>query len=144
MITKQVIASEQVTFSGLSSHIAVSSGDSQGTFNVMVVSVEPGRGGPPHISEVEDKYFHVLDGLFEFTADGERYCLSKDDSLTVARGTVHSFTNIACTPSRFLLVSGPAGHAEFFRDMARLPVPHDRQQVEDVCRKHNQTILSDR
>lgn len=143
MITEQSETAEVVQFSGLSSRIEVSSEQSGGAFNVMLVSVEPGRGGPPHISVDEDKYFHVLDGTFEFVANERRYRLTRNDSLSVRRGDVHGFTNSGTECGCLLLVSTPAGHAEFFREMASLGVPHDPQQVAEICRKHKQILIEE-
>lgn len=140
MFTQKIARAEAVNFSGLSSRIEVSSEDSGGAFNVIQIDVEPGAGGPPHISIEEDKYFRVLEGCFEFIAGDFQYQLTRNDSLTVRRGDTHGFNNCGSERGCLLLISTPAGHAEFFRDMASLEVPHDPEQVASICLKYKQVL----
>lgn len=62
--------------------------------------------------------------------------------MTVARGTPHGFQNSGADTAQLILVSTPAGHDAFFKDMAALPVPHQLPDVAEVCRKHKQEIVA--
>jgi hypothetical protein len=59
----------------------------------------------------------------------------------VKRGDLHGFVNEQAADARMLLVSSPARHDEFFRALAALAVPHDREAVLKVCTLYRQEIV---
>jgi quercetin dioxygenase-like cupin family protein len=53
---------------------------------------EPGYAGPPeHYHEVSEGRFDVRQGSFTFSVDGVRQTVSAGETLTVERGTRHTF-----------------------------------------------------
>ena len=133
-----------VSFSGMTCRLELTGEETEGRVTVIEMTIEPGAGAPLHVSPGEDKYFRVLHGTFDFQAGDERRLAREGDTLRVARGVVHGFTSRGDRPGALLLVSTPAGHDAFFRDMAALPVPHTPSDVEEVCRRHGQVITGDR
>ncbi|WP_286830770.1 MULTISPECIES: cupin domain-containing protein [Kordiimonas] len=140
MHTQQVTDPKTVAFSGLTSRIEVSTAESGGTFNVMLVTVAPDHGAPHHISAGEDKYFRLLAGALDFRAGEMALALTPGDSLHVAAGDAHSFWNRSGRDATFLLVSSPGRHADFFTAMAALPAPHTPEAVGAVFQKFDQRM----
>lgn len=109
---------------------------------IMDMTVNPHGGAPMHRSLDEEKTFVMTQGRLQFTAGETTREIAVGDTVTVAKGDVHGFTNLLETPARMLLVSTPARHDAFFRAMAALPVPHDPNEVKAVCETYRQVILA--
>ena len=69
----------------------------------------PGAGPPPHIHHNEDECFYVLEGTATFQAEGQTIHAKQGDFIHIPRGTVHSLKNEGKVPTRFLIVTSPAG-----------------------------------
>lgn len=142
MLSQIGIKSETGSFSGIDFRIEVPGVETGGRLAVIEMNVQPGAGAPLHVSFEEDKYFRILAGRFRFAAGGQERELTAGASVTVARGTPHGFQNAGSEVAQLLLVSTPAGHDAFFKDMAALPVPHKLPEVAAVCRRHKQEIVA--
>ncbi len=53
------------------------------------VSFEKGAIGEPHLHEEHDQISYVLDGVFEYTIDGETFIGRTGDSFYVKPGSMH-------------------------------------------------------
>ncbi|MBY0504457.1 MAG: cupin domain-containing protein [Bryobacteraceae bacterium] len=135
------IKPETGSFSGIGFRIDVPGTETGGRLTVIEMNVKPGAGAPLHISFEEDKYFCILVGRLRFAAGDQERELTAGATVTVARGTPHGFHNPGAEVAQLILVSTPAGHDAFFRDMAALPVPHQLPDVAAVCTKHKQQIV---
>ena len=82
------------------------------------------RGGPPlHYHTLEDEWFLVTDGVFDFHVGGVEHRLMTGDSILGPRGVPHAFTNVSETGG-LLIAFTPAGRMEqFFRTIAGLDRP---------------------
>jgi quercetin dioxygenase-like cupin family protein len=92
--------------------------------------VRPGNGAPPHIHHNEDESFYVLDGSFSVTVDGAEQRLERGDFVHVPRGAVRSFTNVAQTPGRVLILHVPGSASGFYIAMGKLAFP---PKIEDIA-----------
>ncbi|VVE14108.1 cupin [Pandoraea pneumonica] len=108
---------------------------------IMDMTVNPHGGAPMHRSLDEAKTFVMTQGRLQFTVGEVTRDVAAGDTVIVAKGDVHGFTNLMETPARMLLVSTPARHDAFFRAMAALPVPHDPNAVREVCETYRQVIV---
>ncbi|ALS60346.1 cupin domain-containing protein [Pandoraea norimbergensis] len=108
---------------------------------IMDMTVNPHGGAPMHRSLDEEKTFVLSQGRLRFTVGETTQDVAAGDTVNVAKGEVHGFTNDTDTPARMLLVSTPARHDAFFRAMAALPVPHEPEAVRKVCETYRQVIL---
>jgi quercetin dioxygenase-like cupin family protein len=124
--------------SGIAAEI-IAGGD--GAMTIMLMTVSPGHGAPPHISLDEDKVFLVSKGIVTFRVQDTSIEAKAGDRIAVGRGDVHGFTNRCTLPATVLLVSSPARHDRFFRAMAALPLPHQAVAVAAVCQRFNQVIV---
>ncbi len=77
----------------------------------------PGFGPPLH-RHPETEVFHVLQGRYLFVVDDRRFHAEVGDVVSVPGGAVHTFVNVAKTPSRQLVVFSPGlDAAAFFADL---------------------------
>ncbi|MGB3469290.1 MAG: cupin domain-containing protein [Erythrobacter sp.] len=124
-------------FSGIGADILL--GGEKAPMTVMHLAVADGQGSPRHRSLEEDKVFHVASGSMVFLVGDEIFAAEAGDIIYVSRGIEHSFC-ATHGEATLLLVSTPSRHDRFFADMGALPVPHDPQEVQDVCERHAQVI----
>lgn len=76
----------------------------------------PGGGPPPHVHTREDEFWYVLDGTFEIRLGDDLHTLGPGGFAFAPRGTLHTFRNLAQTPSRVLVGFTPGGMGAFFRE----------------------------
>ncbi|MDO6966011.1 cupin domain-containing protein [Rhizobium alvei] len=88
--------------------------DTSESFTVIEVLTAPEAGPPPH-TQTDQEAFLVLEGQYEITiGDTVRKCVP-GDFVHVPPGEMHTFRNIASTPSRMLLINFPGDlHEAFF------------------------------
>ncbi|WP_341487044.1 cupin domain-containing protein [Pararhizobium sp. A13] len=96
--------------------------DTRGSFTVIEVLTAPNAGPPPH-TQTDQEAFLILEGLYEIIVGNEVKHCGPGDFVHVWPGTMHSFRNIAETPSRMILINFPGDlHEEFFVAVGE-PVP---------------------
>jgi quercetin dioxygenase-like cupin family protein len=94
---------------GLSIEIVVSSRASNYTCCVFVETTPPGGGPPTHKHDREEEIFTVLEGEYEFFADGVWTPMEIGRSILSLRGTYHAFRNVGPTPARMMLMTNNGG-----------------------------------
>ena len=100
----------------------VTGAETNGAYAVFDALVPPGGGTPPHIHRREDEAFHVIEGEFEFTVDGESVRVVSGGSLFARRDIPHNFKNVGADPGRLLIIVTPAGLENYFAEVGvRLP-----------------------
>jgi quercetin dioxygenase-like cupin family protein len=78
-------------------------------------------GPPPHVHPNADESIEVLDGSLEVFKEGGWTTLGPGETVTVARGTPHTFRNPSDETAKIVVSIRPAGRSEmFFRDMQAL------------------------
>lgn len=90
-----------------------------GSLVVLENLTAPGGGPPPHLHEVEDEFWYVLDGRFEIVVADEVHTLGPGGFAFAPAGTVHHFRNVSDTPARVLVGFTPGGIEGFFRASGR-------------------------
>lgn len=87
-----------------------------GAYSMFEVAVPPGDGPPLHVQHHEDECFYVLEGEFEFLADGGT---AKAGSLVyIPKGSLHTYKNVGGVPGRLLAIHTPGGvHESFFEEI---------------------------
>jgi quercetin dioxygenase-like cupin family protein len=85
---------------------------------LLFIEYQPGVGIPLHDHTFEESYF-ILSGEIEALMDGEKYTGKPGDVFWTSVGCVHSFTNVASGPVRWIETFAPQPPAEnVFRFMA--------------------------
>ncbi|CAG9216517.1 Quercetin dioxygenase-like cupin family protein [Paraburkholderia tropica] len=140
METGMIDTQESLQFAGMATRV-IAGLSTAAPYTVMEMRVEPGGGAPLHRSLDEDKTFVVLEGALDFRFGENVREAGAGETIAVAPGDVHGFTNRSATSARVLLVASPARHDAFFRAMAALPVPHEPDAVRRVCAQFRQQIV---
>jgi quercetin dioxygenase-like cupin family protein len=91
--------------------------ESGGTMFVVDCLVGVGGGPPPHCHLGEDELFTITEGSIQFTVDGETRPVAEGESVFVARGVDHAYTNDGPGPARMIAVYSPAGMEGWFIDV---------------------------
>jgi quercetin dioxygenase-like cupin family protein len=111
--------------------------NTDGGFELFEVTGPEGSGPPPHQHPWAEAYV-LLDGQLDVWLGGEHATLNSGDTAYVPGGTVHAY-RIATPTARFVVVTSPAGAADFFADMDAnvhaIPADMDRL-LEVTARNH--------
>ncbi len=99
--------------------IHVNSEVTGGAFSVIVQTLKPGGGPPPHLHTHEDEIFTALDGEFEMFDGSSWSPLRKGESLFCPRGGVHAFRNSGTIPGRMQVIISPAGFENCLEELSR-------------------------
>jgi mannose-6-phosphate isomerase-like protein (cupin superfamily) len=94
-----------------------------GMCNIFESRTMPGGGPPLHRHSVDDEFFFILHGRFEFVLDGRRFVAEPGAFLVAPRGSTHTFTNAGSGPGRMLVITMPGGLDGPFREAAAAVVP---------------------
>jgi len=125
----------------------VTAAESGGAMFAVDCVVGAGGGPPPHRHLAEDELFYVFEGTLSFTAGEETRIVGAGDSVFVARGTKHAYTNTGDSDARMIAVYTPAGMEGWFRevctpveDPAAAPPPVTPELIERMLEagpRHN-------
>ncbi len=117
--------------------------DTNGAYSVIVSTTPPDGGAPPHIHEVEDELFYVLEGEFSFTCGEETFLAKKGAVVVLPKGTPHSFKNTGGTTGRMMNTITPGGFEQFFEEVDQLPKngPPDPVTLSNLAMKYKLRFL---
>jgi quercetin dioxygenase-like cupin family protein len=126
---------------GLSIEIVVSSRASNYTCCVFIETTPPGGGPPPHKHDREEEIFTVLEGEYEFFADGAWTPMEISRSILSLRGTYHAFRNVGQTPARMMLMTNNGGIDDYFRAISSLKLPDDIDRLTEISKHYGYSYL---
>ena len=89
--------------------VHITAAETGGAYVAMEAVLAPDGGPPPHIHQRDDETFYLLEGAVEFRLGDETIAARPGDSVSVPRGTVHSFRNAGTETARMMLTFTPAG-----------------------------------
>lgn len=123
--------------------------DSEGRLSIVDHRVPPGFAPPPHIHEVSDEAFLVLDGEFEGFCGDRGWKAGPGSLVYLPRGIPHGFSVSEAGPGRIIVVVTPGGFDQFVAELGepahdlRLPdpVPPDPARVVQLAAAHGIQIL---
>ncbi len=125
----------------LSNEIVVSSESSNNTCCVFIETTPPGGGPPPHKHLREEEIFTVLDGDYEFFADGLWTPMEKGRSVLSRRDTFHAFRNVGMSFGRMMLMTNNGGIDSYFRAISRWRMPDDAGALREVSAHYGYVYL---
>lgn len=112
-----------------------------GRLSVVEMRVEPGwEGPPPHVHDLVDHLWYVLDGTVELALDDARAQYGPEACLFVPAGVAHAFSTRGCGPVTLLQVDTPQALDGYFRELRdTFPPgqPVDRAVVGEIMRRHD-------
>lgn len=130
--------------------IRLSGDDTDGAFSLCEYTAPPdGPSPPPHIHEETDEVIYVLDGKIECMVDGDTVAAEAGATITIPKGTRHTFSVTGTRPGRLLALYSPAGFEGYFEEMGKYlqslpPGPPDMDRVEEkaveLSEVYDQTI----
>jgi mannose-6-phosphate isomerase-like protein (cupin superfamily) len=89
--------------------------DMGGRCTIIEMTVESRNGVPVHTHANEEEHFIVLEGTLQLINGNESLTLSAGDSVTVKRGTPHTWANLSDALVRMLIIFTPGNMEETFR-----------------------------
>jgi len=117
--------------------------DTNGAYSVIVSTTPPSGGAPPHVHEIEDELFYVLEGRFEFTCGDEQFLAEKGAVVVLPKGIPHAFKNVGESAGRMMNTITPGGFEQFFDDVDQLPNggPPDPVVLSELAMKYKLRFL---
>jgi len=117
--------------------------DSGGSVTVFECGVPAGANVPvPHSHDAFEETIYGLEGVTEWTVDGETRKVGPGESLCIKRGSVHGFENRAAADASFLAIATPGvfGPA-YFSEIAEVVAaaaggPPDLGAIREVMLRH--------
>jgi quercetin dioxygenase-like cupin family protein len=85
-----------------------------GRCTVLLDSVPPDLGTPPHYHEREDELFYVLEGRAAFWLGGTWREVPVGSTVFAPRKAPHGFKNVGASPLRVLITLTPSGFEKWF------------------------------
>jgi quercetin dioxygenase-like cupin family protein len=120
--TNETAMPELIDLGSLTVKFLRSKDDTSGSLDLFEMTVQPnGRMPVPHYHDRWDETIYGLDGTSTWRGDGRDIDLSPGETVFIARGIVHGFSNRSRGPASCLCVLSPGVLGpQYFRDMAAL------------------------
>ncbi len=108
-------------------------------YSVFELSVPPNVGAGLHTDNDWDEFWHVMEGTFTFTLNGERKELGAGGFAYGPKGIPHSFKNTGDTTGKLVMFTRPSGLEDFFRhiDQAALDGSLDKETFVNIMKEHH-------
>lgn len=120
--------------------VIVSSATSKGQFSVLVETVQPGFGPPPHMHTHEDEFFVPVEGTFEMF-DGTNWHPLTKLGHHCPRGHVHTFRNAGTEPGKLMVTAPGSNFDTFLEKLIPLQMPQDMQKFIEISAEHGITYV---
>lgn len=118
--------SESIWFTDALMRIHIAPEDTGGAYALVEAIAPPGHMPPPHVHERDGEGFFVLEGeVTVYTAAGATV-LQPGQGTSAPAGEPHTFRVTSEGPARLLVISAPAGFADYVRACGR---PAEREAL---------------
>ena len=118
--------------------------ETDGEYFAFEAVTPPGVGMALHVHRLEDEFFRVLDGEFEFQLDQQIQKVTSGSMVTLPKNIPHAFRNVGTKPGRtFWTVMPGANFEKFFEGLGSLPTDEepDMGKVREIFNRHDIKIL---
>jgi len=108
-------------------------------YSLFELSVPPEVGAGLHIDQDWDEFWHVMEGTFAFTLNGEKIELSSGGFAYGPKGIPHSFKNVGNTTGKLVMLTRPSGLENFFKTVheASLDGKPDKETFVKIMRSYH-------
>jgi quercetin dioxygenase-like cupin family protein len=137
---------EMIQVGALGVRFVVESADSNGSVSVFECFVPAHSTMPvPHSHDAFEETIYGLDGVTNWTIDGQARTINEGEGLCIPRGVVHGFENRGTEDAKFLAVASPGVMSpDYFHEihdvLAAAPGgPPDRARLAEVMLRHGLT-----
>ena len=119
--------------------VKVSGEQTAEAYSVFELCVPPNEGPGLHIDKNWDEWWHVMEGTFAFTLNGQRMELGAGGFAYGPKGIPHSFKNVGAVTGKIVMITMPSGLEKFFRNVhqASLGGRPDKTTMQELMRAHN-------
>ena len=135
------VSSEEETLFVSGNTITVKIGGQQtsGAYSVFELTVPPEVGAGLHIDKDWDEFWHVMEGTFAFTLNGEQIQLDAGGFAYGPKGIPHSFKNAGNSTGKLVMFTTPSGLEDFFEsiDQASVNGGPDKETFVKIMRAHH-------
>jgi mannose-6-phosphate isomerase-like protein (cupin superfamily) len=130
---------EILSVSGNTITVRLGGEQTDGAYSVFELSVPPNVGAGLHIDNDWDEFWHVMEGTFAFTLNGEQKEFSAGGFAWGPKGIPHSFKNAGETTGKLVMLTRPSGLEKFFRDIdgASLDGSLDKETFVKIMKEHH-------
>lgn len=111
--------------------LIISAAMSKDTMSLSEITDEPGATVPPHMHELEDETFHILEGEYEFYANGEWHRAFPGETVWAPRHESHGYR--ALTGGRLLVWPTPSALEKMFAEFDKMPADAPPQTRRHRC-----------
>lgn len=146
-VVRRASEGEALAYFGTTATFKLVARESGGALSIVEFATPPRpAAGPPAHTHPHAETFVVLDGRLLFLVGSERMTVEAGTVAFVPGGVVHTFANIATTPTRFLTIFTPGGFEGYFEELAQLLRPSsggppDMAQVAALAAKYHQVAV---
>lgn len=134
-------AKQEETLSVAGNSITVKIGGKQtdNAYSLFELTVPPNVGAGLHIDKDWGEWWHVMEGTFAFTLNGEIIELSAGGFAYGPKGIPHSFKNVGETTGKLVMLTKPSGLEKFFKTVhkASLHGRPDKETFVNMMRSHH-------
>ena len=139
--TANVSAKQEETLSVSGNTIIVKIGGEQtdNAYSMFELSVPPNAGAGLHIDKDWDEWWHVMEGTFTFTLNGQQMELSAGSFAYGPKGIPHSFKNAGEATGKLVMLTMPSGLEDFFKNVHEVSlngIP-DKETFVNIMRSHH-------
>jgi mannose-6-phosphate isomerase-like protein (cupin superfamily) len=130
---------ETLSVAGNTITVKIAGEQTDDAYSVFELSVPPNVGAGLHIDKDWDEWWHVMEGSFAFTLNGEQIELSAGDFAYGPKGIPHSFKNVGGTPGKLVMLTMPSGLEKFFKTVhqASLNGAPGKEAFVNIMRSHH-------
>lgn len=134
-----VAQNETLLVSGNSIVVKIDGEQTNNVYSVFELTVPPNIGAGLHIDKDWDEWWHVMEGNFAFTLNGERIELCAGGFAYGPKGIPHSFKNVGDTTGKLVMLTRPSGLERFFRTVHQASVQGapDKESFVKMMRLHH-------
>ena len=98
------------------------------------------QGPPPHFHNVYHDVFLVTEGEMEFMINGEVSVIRQGQSINLPPKTVHTFSNNADEPCKWINIHSPKGFLKFFETLG-VSEKEDQAEIKSLSPKIIQKVM---
>jgi len=122
--------------------VKISGSDTDGDLAIFEqTSLSQGRGTPLHIHHSQDEVFYILEGSYKFQVGGDKYDLTKGDSIFLPRKVAHAWTQVS-EKGKMIVIMQPAGKLEnFFITVAALDHEPSQKEIAKIFSDNDMQVV---
>ena len=130
---------ETLLVSGNTITVRIGGKQTDDAYSVFELSVPPNVGAGLHIDKDWDEWWHVMEGTFAFTLNGEQIELSAGGFAYGPKGIPHIFKNVGEATGKLVMLTMPSGLEKFFKTVheASLHGRPDKETFVNMMRAHH-------